>query len=89
MRIDLALFEGDSLLGRGEVTIESVEGSTALGMCSAMHQLSGDMADVVLSSFPSHIDIKTLTLSTAVHESVDWETQDFGRYMLAFWCRLA
>ena len=89
MRIDLALFDGDALLGRGEVAIGPAEGSTELEMCRASHQLTEDMADVILSGFLSHIEIKTLTLSTSVHESVEWETQDFGRYMLAFWCRLA
>ena len=89
MRIDLALFDGDALLGRGEVAIGPAEGLTELEMCRASHRLTGDMADVVLSGFLSHIEIKTLTLRTSVHESVDWETQDFGRYMLAFRCRLA
>ena len=88
MRIDLALFEGDTLLGRGEIAVGHTEGSTELPMCRATHQLTGDMADVFSSSFSAYIEIRSLTLSTSVHDSADWETQDFGRYLLAFWCRL-
>jgi len=29
-----------------------------------------------------------MTLDMPIHESTDWETLDFDRYILAFWCRL-
>ena len=89
MRIDLALFDGDDLLDRGEVLIGPAIVANSFSLCRVTHQLVGDSAALTLSDFPPHLGIKTIMMDTPIHESANWETQDFGKYMLAFWCRLA
>ena len=87
MRVDLALFEGDALLDRGELRIGSVEAVSSFALFQATHRLGPNAADIVLSNFPACLDLETITLDMPIHESVDWESMDLGRYMLAFWCR--
>jgi hypothetical protein len=89
MRIDFGLFEGGDLLGRGEVIVGLTKSETTLGLCRVAHQLVGDSAVLTMSDFPPHLGINTIMVDTPIHESADWETQDFGKYLLAFWCRLA
>ena len=88
MRVDLALFDGDEFLCRGEVSVGPVEEIHSFSLFQVTHQLGQDAADIVLSGFPSHVDLKTITLDMPIHESTDWESIDLGRYTLAFWCRL-
>ena len=88
MRVELALFDGDELLDRGELRVGSSELVTSFALFQATHQLGPDAADIVLANFPAHLDLKTITLDMPIHESADWESIDLGRYTLAFWCRL-
>jgi len=88
MRVDLALFDGDELLDRGELSVASTELTSAFALFQATYKLGPDAADIVLADFPAHIDLKTVTLDMPIHESADWESIEVGRYTLAFWCRL-
>lgn len=88
MRVDLALFDGDELLGRVEIRVGAEQSISRFALFEAVHKLGHDAADIVLSAFPAHIDLKTITLDMPIHESEDWESLDLGRYTLAFWCRL-
>ena len=88
MRVDLALFEGNEFLCRGEVSVGPIKGIHSFSLFQVTHHLGQDAAVVVLSNFPAHIDLKTITLDMPIHESTDWESIDLGRYTLAFWCRL-
>jgi len=88
MRVDLALFDGDELLDRGELRMGDAELVSAFTLFEATHRLGPDAADIVLANFPAHLDLKTITLDMPIHESADWESIDLGRYTLAFWCRL-
>ena len=88
MRVDLALFDGDEFMCRGEINVSPVEDVDSFSLFQATHHLGHDAAEVVLSNFPAHVDLKTITLDMPIHESTDWESINLGRYTLAFWCRL-
>lgn len=88
MRVDLALFDGDELLTRGTLRIGAAELVDSFPVFKITHRLGPEVADIVLSEFPPHVDLKTITLKMPIHESSDWESIDMGRYSLAFWCRL-
>lgn len=88
MRVDLGLFEGDILLDRGSIRISQAQAVDRFSHFRVTHHLGADVADVVLSDFADHIDLKKITLDMPIHESTDWESIDFGRYAVAFWCRL-
>jgi len=88
MRVDLALFENDELLARNEIRVGAEQIISRFPLFQAAHRLGEDAADIVLSEFPAHIDLKRITLDMPIHESADWESMDLGRYTLAFWCRL-
>ena len=88
MRVELALFEGDELLGRNDVCVGAVQLVSSFPLFQATLRLGQDAADIVLSNFPAHISLSTITLEMPIHESTDWESIDLGRYTLAFWCRL-
>jgi hypothetical protein len=70
------------------VSVGPVEEIHSFSLFQVNHRLGQDAADIVLSNFPSHIDLKTITLDMPIHESADWESIDLGRCTLAFWCRL-
>jgi hypothetical protein len=88
MRVDLALFDGDELLSRNEFRVGAAELVSTFPLFHATHKLGQETADIVLSNFPAHVDLKTVSLDMPIHESSDWESIDLGRYTLAFWCRL-
>ena len=88
MRVELALFDGDELLGRNELSVGHTELVSAFSLFRASHKLSQNAAEILLSNFPDHIDLTTVSLDMPIHESTDWESIDVGRYTLAFWCRL-
>ena len=88
MRVDLALFEGDEFLCRGEVNVGRDEEIHSFSLFQVTHQLGQDAADIVLSNFSAHLHLKTVSLDMPIHESTDWESIDLGRYTVAFWCRL-
>ena len=88
MRVELALFEGDDFLCRGEVNVSQSEEIHSFSLFQVTNKLGQDAADIVLSNFAANVDLKTITLDMPIHESADWESLDLGRYTLAFWCRL-
>jgi hypothetical protein len=88
VRVDLALFEGDELLTRDSFRVGAAELSSFSPLFKITHKLGQEAADIVLSEFPTHIDLNTIVLKMPIHESSDWESIDMGRYSLTFWCRL-
>jgi hypothetical protein len=88
MRVDLALFDGDDLLDRREITVGSTVVVDAFKLFRATHQLGPESADIVLGGFAEHLGLTKITLDMPIHESNDWESIDLGRYTLTFWCRL-
>ena len=88
MHIELALFDGDILLERGEVHVGVQQQVSTLALFQVTHRLGHETADVVLSDFQSpHTELIKITMDVPIHTSTDWETLDLGRYTLAFWCR--
>ncbi|MEA5667871.1 hypothetical protein VA603_10040 [Stenotrophomonas sp. MH1] len=88
VRVDLALFDGDELMTRSSFRVSVAELASYSPLFKVTHKLGQEAADVVLSEFPTHVDLKTIVLKMPIHESSDWESIDMGRYSLAFWCRL-
>lgn len=88
MRVELALFDGDALLGRNEIVVGAEEQSASFKVYRVRHKLRCDAAEITLDNFADWIDLKTSTLHMPLHESADWESIELGRYTLAFWCRL-
>ena len=87
MHVELALFEGDTLLDRGAIRIGPTETVDMFAHFRVTHRLNVDAADVVLSDFSSHIGLVKSTLDMPIHESADWESIDVGRYTIAFQCK--
>ena len=88
MHVDLALFERNELLDRGCFTVGPDKAEVLFSLFNVSHQLASDSADVVLSDFPGHVGLKRIALDMPIHESLDWESIDLGRYTVVFWCRL-
>ena len=88
MHVELALFQGDDLLDRGEILIGAERLTDSFTLFLAHHQLVGDAADIVLDSFADQVDFKRVTLDMPVHTSEDWESIELGKYTVAFWCRV-
>lgn len=88
MRVELALFDGDALLDRGEILVGPDTSCSHFQAFCAVHRLGGDAAQIVLSEFSPDIKLRTATLDMPVHESVDWESVDLAGYTLAFHCSL-
>ena len=88
MRVDLALFEGDNLLDRLEISIGPTLQCNHFKHFHALHELVGDAAKIRLDGFPESFGINHSDIDMPVHESEDWETLDLGRFMIAFWCRV-
>lgn len=88
MRVDLALFDGDTLLERQEILVTSTPKVERFGLFRASYKLGPDAAEVVLDDFASRVEVKHSTLTIPVHESSNWESIELDRYTLAFWCRL-
>lgn len=87
MHVDIALFNGDTLLDRGVLVIRSAETVDMFSHFRVTHHLGADAAIVVLSHFSSHISIVKSTLNMPVHESADWESIELDRYTFAFRCK--
>jgi hypothetical protein len=88
MHVDLALFDGDTLLDRGAIRIGPSEAVDSFSHFRVTHRLGADAADVVLSDFSSQIGLVKSTLDLPIHESADWESIVLDRYTLAFRCKL-
>jgi hypothetical protein len=88
MRFEFGIFDGDTLLERGEFEIASSLGCAHFDSFHAAHLLDGDAAKITLSSFSSRIRLKKVDLDVPLHESEDWESIDLAGYTLAFRCYL-
>jgi len=88
MRVELAFFDGDTLLDRGTIQVVSEDRCDHLKLFHAAHRLNGNAAHIVLSNFDPDINIKTANLDMPVHQSDDWESIDLAGYTLAFRCSL-
>ena len=86
MRVELALFDEDSLLERGEIDVRADGACDHLKLFNVAHRLSNDAAQVVLSNFSPSINLKTVRLDMPIHQSADWESMDLAGYTLAFRC---
>jgi hypothetical protein len=88
MHVELALFEGDTMLDRGVIRVVPSKTVDTFSQFRITHRLGANAADVFISDFASHIRLKRSALAMGIHESVDWESINLGDYRLAFWCRL-
>jgi hypothetical protein len=88
MRVELALFDGATLLDRGEVTVSVVSRIDKFMLFQVNHHLGPEAAHLILNNFADHMGITKSTLTMPVHESEDWESIELEKYTLAFWCRL-
>lgn len=88
MRVELALFDGDTLLERGVICIGNESSCDQFRLFHAAHRLEESSAKVVLTNFDPGIKLKTVNLDMPVHESEDWESIDLAGYTLAFRCTL-
>jgi hypothetical protein len=88
VRVELALFDGDTLLERSAIVVTATQQADSFRLFRAGHKLGLEFADIILDDFADHLDLKKSTLRVPVHESTDWESIEIGRYTLAFWCHL-
>ena len=88
MRVELALFQGDTLLERGSVLVGPESACDHFRLFRIAHQLGPDAAQIVLHSFVAPIDLKTATLNMPIHQSTDWESIELQAYTLVFRCSL-
>ena len=88
MRVELALFDGDTLLERCEIVVSATQQVDTFQLYRATHQLGREDADIVLDEFANHIELKRSALRMPIHESSDWESIELDKYTLAFWCHL-
>jgi hypothetical protein len=88
MRIELALFDGDALLERAEIMVDTSERVNAFRLFRARHRLGADAADIVLDNFAAQVQLKTAKLHMPIHQSDDWESIQLEKYTLGFKCHL-
>lgn len=88
MYVELALFNGDTLLERGNVIVTSESRCCHLEHFHMAHHLEHDAAKIVLFNFSTGIKLKDVTLDMPIHQSEDWESLDLASYTLAFRCFL-
>ena len=88
MRVEFGLFDGDTLLERGELLVSQLAQCDHFNLFHAAHRLDGDSAQIVLSSFPDSFKLKTASLDMPIHQSIDWESIDLAGHTLAFKCSL-
>jgi hypothetical protein len=88
MRVELALFDGDTLLERGEIQVRTESRCEHLKLFHVAYRLGSDAAQVILSNFSADIKLKTVNLDMPIHQSSDWESIDLAGYTLAFRCSL-
>ncbi len=88
MRVELGLFDGDSLLFQGEINIIEKEYEEENEIIKLKHQLINDEAIIELRILNEGEQIIRSTLNIPVHESEDWESIDLAGFTLAFKCKL-
>ncbi len=88
MLVEFALFDKDTLLQRGSARVTEEAQCVHLETFNVAHQLVGNAAKLVLSSFAPSIPLKTASLDIPVHQSDDWESIELANHTLAFRCSL-
>ena len=88
MLVEFALFDQDTLLERSAIRVTTEAQCAHLDLLYVAHQLIGDAAKIVLSSFAPTIGLKTVSLDVPVHQSADWESIELDKYTFAFRCLL-
>lgn len=88
MRVQLALFDGDSLLERMEIVVGASERVDHFRLVRATHKLGAEAAAIVLDNFAEPVALRSAKLNMPIHESDDWESIQLEKYTLAFWCHL-
>jgi hypothetical protein len=88
MRVELALFDGNSLLERGIVSVGPKRETTSFRLFQAHHVLGANGAEILLDGFDDGAKIRRATLDMPVHDSEDWESIELGDYTLGFLCRV-
>ena len=88
MRVELALFDGDTLLERGHFVVGEKQQTTGFRLFQAHHSLWTDSAEVVLDGFAEGAKIRRAALDMPLHDSEDWESIELGAYTLGFLCRV-
>jgi hypothetical protein len=88
MRVELALFDGDTLLERTELVVDASSRVDAFRLFRATHKLGDEAANIVLDNFADPVTLKSASLHMPIHESDDWESIELEKYTLAFWCHL-
>lgn len=86
MLVEFALFDQDTLLERSTIRVSAEAHCAHLDLFHVAHQLSGDAAKIVHSSFAPSIGLKTVNLDVPVHQSADWESIELAKYTFAFRC---
>lgn len=71
MRVDLGLFEGDTLIDRGAISVGPDKATDTFTHFRATHSLGLEAAEILLSDFSSHIGLKSITLDMPIHDSAD------------------
>ena len=88
MHVEMALFDGDTLLERGHVCVGADQRTTSFRLFQAHHNLGADGAEILLDGFDADAKIGRATLRMPVHDSEDWESIELGAYTLGFLCRV-
>jgi DNA primase len=88
MLVEFALFDQDTFLERSAIRVTTEAQCAHLDLLHVAHQLRGDAAKIVLSSFAPAIGLKTVNLHVPVHQSADWESIELAKYTFAFRCSL-
>jgi hypothetical protein len=88
MRVELALFDGDTLLDRGQILVGPESSCDHFKLFRVAHQIKGAAAQVVLLGFSPSINLTTADLNMPIHQSADWESIKLAGYTLAFRCSL-
>ena len=88
MRVELALFDGDTLLERGHVCVGKERQTTSFSLFQAHHGLEAGGAQILLDGFAEGAEISRASLDMPIHDSEDWESIELGAYTLGFRCRV-
>ena len=94
MRVDIAIFDGDTLVSRYEFCVRSTEPIDDFWVCNVNHRRTADGAVFIFSRHEQWrmfggIYIKEpITLTVPAIEFTDWKSIEMGKYTLAYWCRL-
>ena len=86
MLVEFALFDQDTLLERSAIRVSEEAQCVHLRLFDVAHQLCGDAAKIILSSFAPALGLKTVNVDMPVHHSADWESIDLAKYTFAFRC---